>query len=302
MKPALDGRGRTKSDGPSIADAALTTAELGYPVLPTRGKVPLTQHGLRDATLDPDVICSWWRRWPLANLATVGTIDMFVIDFDVLRDDSRPLAERINETQAAADEMEERFPELAGAPRALTQGGGAHTFMRRSRHLPPLKAAPWPAGEVRRGDIRAQGSSYALVAPSRTATGRYSWVRPLVPIESLPEASDALVQYLVPPPLPPREAAPPLQPRSLGRYAAAALQGEYWRVASARVGERNNRLHVAAVKLGSLVGADLLDEEDVVDALMAAAAACGLPPGEAERTIRSGLKFGVAHPRELVRP
>jgi len=50
--------------------AALDYAALGWPVLPIapRGKIPLTAHGLKDASTDREVIGEWWSRWPTANV------------------------------------------------------------------------------------------------------------------------------------------------------------------------------------------------------------------------------------------
>ncbi len=104
------------------------------------------------------------------------------------------------------------------------------------------------------------------------------------------------------PPAPARAATRPLSIRSGQRgtrYVWAAVQGEHDAVAAAREGTRNDRLHKAAVKLGSLVGAGVLPEEDARDALTLAAEKCGLPAHEAQGTITSGLTYGIAHPREM---
>jgi len=56
-------------------------------------------------------------------------------------------------------------------------------------------------------------------------------------------------------------------------------------------------LNLSAYNLGQLVGDLLLPRWQVEDDLMAAAAACGLPEGEARRTIKSGLDAGIRNPR-----
>jgi hypothetical protein len=91
----------------------------------------------------------------------------------------------------------------------------------------------------------------------------------------------------------------------LQKYVWAAVQGEHDRVAALTGdGARNTTLHAAAVKLGSLVGAGMLAEEDARDALLAASApfehhAVPLTRREALRTIDSGLAYGKRHPRQL---
>ena len=87
----------------------------------------------------------------------------------------------------------------------------------------------------------------------------------------------------------------------LRRYVWRAVLGEHDRVASAPEGDRNHCLYLAAVNLGSLVGAGVLGEDDARDALLAGvnASAAPLPAWEAERTIASGLAFGRRYPRWL---
>jgi Bifunctional DNA primase/polymerase, N-terminal len=66
--------------------AALGYAEAGWPVFPVvwRGKEPLTAHGFKDASTDPAIVSSWWRRWPSANVAVAtGAPGPDVVDVDV---------------------------------------------------------------------------------------------------------------------------------------------------------------------------------------------------------------------------
>ena len=68
---------------------------------------------------------------------------------------------------------------------------------------------------------------------------------------------------------------------------------------------RNLRLFKAAANLGGFVGASLVPEPLIVDALEAAAGECGLIAEDGRRavaaTIASGLARGVANPREVRR-
>jgi hypothetical protein len=63
-------------------------------------------------------------------------------------------------------------------------------------------------------------------------------------------------------------------------------------------GSRNHRLNAAAFSLGQLVGAGMLDVNEVAGTLLGAAQAAGLSEIEAQRTIASGLTAGQRHPRE----
>jgi hypothetical protein len=76
-------------------DAALAYAGRGWPVFPRRAdKVPLTDHGIYDATIDPSQIREWWTRWAWASIGitTGGAIDVLDVDthggdgFATLRD------------------------------------------------------------------------------------------------------------------------------------------------------------------------------------------------------------------------
>ncbi len=50
-----------------------------------RCKVPLTSHGLKDATTDPIQIETWWRLWPEALIAVPAwpKIGAWVLDPDI---------------------------------------------------------------------------------------------------------------------------------------------------------------------------------------------------------------------------
>lgn len=82
-----------------------------------------------------------------------------------------------------------------------------------------------------------------------------------------------------------------------GAYVAAALRNEVDRVLTATEGARNRELNNAALALGHYVGAGRLERGVVEAELLHAALRCGLPDGEARRTIRSGLEKGISEPK-----
>jgi hypothetical protein len=88
--------------------------------------------------------------------------------------------------------------------------------------------------------------------------------------------------------------------RSAG-YVAAAVAGEIAHVQAARSGARNQTLFCAALALGQLVGAGLVDETTVRDVLLAACVdhvgVDGFTAAEANTTIASGLARGKTQPR-----
>ena len=72
------------------------------------------------------------------------------------------------------------------------------------------------------------------------------------------------------------------------RYGLAALRSEAEALALSPEGQRNHQLNVAVFKLTGLVDAGSLSEEEVTDALTAAARTAGLEEAEITATLRSG--------------
>ena len=104
-------------------DAALEYAKEGWPVLPLRGKIPLTKHGVKDATRDVTQITEWWRRWPDANigLATGEASGWLVLDVDIKK------GKRGDESLCA---LEEEHGPLPKTRHSVTASGGSHYVFR----------------------------------------------------------------------------------------------------------------------------------------------------------------------------
>jgi hypothetical protein len=58
-------------------------------------------------------------------------------------------------------------------------------------------------------------------------------------------------------------------------------------------------LNVAAFKIATIITAGLLDPDEAAQALLAAAAQCGLSEDEAGSTIASGFRAGARLPRQV---
>jgi hypothetical protein len=280
------------SESPLLA-AALGYAAAGIPVLPLHtptssttcscrrectsiGKHPRLQHGLRDASTDPEQVRRWWTMWPQANVGLVTGVVMDVCDID-------------SENGLAA------LLELLGdgavtGPTVATGSGGWHVYLtptgmgNRVRLLPDV-------------DWRGTGG-YVVAPPSLHASGqRYRWSRQLdeAPMQPCPLALRRLVEgweaeqsrTMLTGPV--REAT---------RYAQAALAGEVDRVLAAQTGARNDTLNRSAFALGQLVGAGALERREAELQLTRAARQVGLGAVEAARTIHSGLTAGTRRPRQ----
>lgn len=162
---------------PSPRDAALGYATRAWPVLPLCwptadgrcgcgrghsdkevGKAPLTDHGAKGATLDPETIREWWRKWPKANVGvSLEPARLLVVDLD---------------SPAAKDEALTRG--LPPSPVVATSEGREHRWF----------ANPWPglASATKKGahrtiDVKVTG--YVVAPPSRHRSGSsYEWLIP----------------------------------------------------------------------------------------------------------------------------
>ena len=89
-------------------------------------------------------------------------------------------------------------------------------------------------------------------------------------------------------------------------YAQAALDGCADELAQAAPGERNDTLNKKAFRLGTMAARGWISPEEVSDALVAAADACGLNQDDGEeltrKTIQSGLDSGKKFPHPDLSP
>ena len=144
-------------------------------------------------------------------------------------------------------------------------------------------------------DTRAHGG--LVVAAGSTVNGRpYTVARDVLPAP-LP---GWLAGRLRPAPLPPQKPVEvPLLAGQGGSYLRAAITAELERVTSSPAHGHNIALYRAAVALGQLVAGGALSADDVTAWLAAAAQSVGQPPGEARRTVASGLRAGARRPRSV---
>lgn len=268
----------------TLGDAALGCAARGWPVFPVaaRGKAPLTRRGLYDASTDLATLRAWWAARPDANIGVRTGVAFDVLDVD---------------GDEGVDELEARCGggDVPPGPVVLTPGRGLHIYVAPTGKSNRVRFAPG-------FDWRGIGG-YVVVPPSIGANGvRYRWwpddqqrIEPcpgwLLAALNGPEPARGDSQPVTgaPRPFP--------APRGSSPYAAAALDAESERVASAVEGTRNDTLVRAAFSVGQLVGAGQLDPGHVASRLLGAALACGLNDREARRTITSGLEAGITHPR-----
>ena len=137
-------------------DGALSLAAFGLYAFPcrARGKEPLTEHGSKDATTDPDIIRAWWERLPDANIGIAcGPSGIVVIDID--SDDAVKVVKEMG---------------LPHGPHVRTSQGW-HVYTAAD----PVRPLASRVGILPGVDIRAQGG-YVIAPPSVHPSGkRYEW-------------------------------------------------------------------------------------------------------------------------------
>lgn len=147
---------------PRLLDAALIYTSWGWPVFPLkpRSKHPLTQHGFKDATTDPNVIRAWWKATPAANIGLPTGIRFDVLDVDTPRGIPAWLALKDSSAMPTAHGM------------AITANGGWHVLLLPSGGGNFASAK----GKVPGIDYRGVGG-YIVAAPSILDGGRrWSWL------------------------------------------------------------------------------------------------------------------------------
>ncbi len=153
----------------------------GDPNCTNQGKHPIgtmAPRGLKSATVDPEIIRKWWKKYPKANVAVRTGKDLWVLDLDGI-DGIRAFSEIAN-----------NHPDLPEVPMARTGGGGRHLFFSPD---PKVKNAAKIGGDPI--DTRGQGG-YIIVEPSDHASGNaYAWELPATKYDLEP-APPWLISYV----------------------------------------------------------------------------------------------------------
>jgi hypothetical protein len=166
-----------------MGDEALAYAKKSVPIFPCKPhrKEPLTAHGFKDSSTDPDRIRAWWSRWPNANIGmpTGKRSGLVVVDGDPRNGAYDTLAE-----------LHEEGYELPLTATIKTGGGGFHHYLR----CPEGVEIRNSAGKLGPGlDIRGEGG-YVILPPSVTE-GPYEVLHKRPPAET----PDWLIERLTAP-------------------------------------------------------------------------------------------------------
>lgn len=267
-----------------------------FPLAPSR-KVPAVDKDWENAaTTDHLTIARTWQQAPYNIGVATGPSGLLVVDLDLPKTHgdlppaewgSRGAANGADVLAMVAADHDTTMPVTYTV---TTPSGGQHLYFQQ----PAGQALGNSAGRIGwKIDTRGHGG-YVVGAGSLIGQRHYTNTGQL-PAPSLPDwITNALT---TPQPIDTAKPAPGPVQRHTDAYALAALTGELDKLLAATEGSRNDALNAAAFVLGTLVGADMLDEAVTRDELISAAGRIGLPRDEAERTITSGLTAGARNPR-----
>jgi hypothetical protein len=268
-------------------DAAMAYAARGWPVFPLKpkGKEPLTEHGLKDATTDAKVVDAWWRQFPAANIA-LRTGDAFdVLDLD------GPEAVEVFRAWCADHGVDPADLRVA----VSKTGKGWHYLFQpcgvgnRAR----LLGAPI--------DWRGTGG-YIVAPPSVHPSGAlYRWVvHSTAPLPPVPAPLREVLAPTVRVPLTPTLPRTVFDDSEHAAWFKAGYEAELDRVKQAQPGERNATLFSALCNVIELVNAGLA--ASAVDDLCEAGRIIGLSDAEVDQTALSAARKVGTTARELPPP
>jgi hypothetical protein len=144
----------------SKLDVALAYASWGWKVLPVvpNGKIPATEHGVHDATDNPDKIRSWFASNPRLNIGIAAGRASGIVVYDI---DPR------NGGIDSWDQWTTKNGQLADGITALTAGGGYHYL---AAYQDGIKSCKLLDGV----DLLADGR-YFVAYPSEIEGRKYQW-------------------------------------------------------------------------------------------------------------------------------
>lgn len=266
----------------------------GLPVFPLtpRDKRPATEHGVKDATLDPAKYGSLWDSGCNLGVAC-GRIDVVDCDSEgcLIAFASKVSGQTLTDKIRAADVLEHYLGPV------VWTGKGGHVYVRHhAGRKNEARIIHLGDGWV---DYRTAGG-YVVAPPSIHPSGaKYHFhTRYFAPLAEAPEwiwnereKTTSASQTVSAPTL-------PLVPsgETPERYFGVAMDANISRLASTPVGSRNHALNTAAFNIGQLVSTPE-QEEVAMSRLHDVARAIGLGEHETVSTIRSGMTSGMASPK-----
>lgn len=296
-------------------------AERDWRLFPVRpgSKIPAIADWTTRASSDPDRLRRFFRAHPQFNAGIAcGPSGLLVIDCDLgqvdggqpdIGDPGRP---------GGWDVLQQHAARHGGIPATFTvatpSGGrhlyfaaGGHGLGNTSRTLGPLLDTRGEGGQVLAPGSRLPGGVYQVIDSCEPARLPEWLADRLATVAPAPAAAPVAAGESVMVTAAGLVTAGPggnVAGRRQAGWVAAAVGAELARVQRAGRGGHNAAVFTAANALGQLVGAGVLDREQVEGALVAAAAhittgPCDCTAHGIAASIRSGLDRGARNPRRL---
>jgi hypothetical protein len=275
----------------TLLEAAIDLAARGFSVFPLlpRSKAPACKRGYKDGTTNPATIRRWWIAQPEFNIGVATGLISRAWIFDV---DGATGALTLRDLEAKNENLPATLISITSS--------GPHFWYR------PTGEIQSSAGRVGEGlDVRGDGG-YVVAPPSVHPDGPiYRWGNDL-PIAIAPDWLVALTRKrstISERAIATMRAALPHCAAQPGAYGRAALEYEITALAGTPNGQRNHALNRAAFSLFQLVAGGELNEAEVLNRLIEASFSNGLMsdpndgPASVRRTIASGRRAGLLHPR-----
>uniref|UniRef100_A0A6M3KTW3 Putative bifunctional DNA primase/polymerase n=2 Tax=viral metagenome TaxID=1070528 RepID=A0A6M3KTW3_9ZZZZ len=155
----------------TMLDAALVYADLGWHVFPCgfKKKTPITQHGVKDATINKKQITEWWTENPDANIAVACGVASGICVIDIDKNDKIDGWQTVEKLVQAGHILPETIAQV-------TPSGGMHLIYQYDKGVKNENSKRFPGI-----DIRTNGY-YILLAPSIHPNGSaYQWKENLNP-------------------------------------------------------------------------------------------------------------------------
>lgn len=290
---AIDQSGCTETEENPMLTAALGYAAQGISIFPclSSGKLakkPLTDHGFKEASCEPEQIKFWWQKYPTALIGAPTGYPMgaFVLDIDVKNG---------VDGYATLATLESIHGSLPDSKRVKTASGGGHIYFK----CPQTKVKN-SAGKLGPGiDVRGDGG-YIILPPSNIAGMTYQLIND-TPIAEAPEWLLILMNTAKKHKKSVQKTPAVAKEAGTSAYGKGALKRECAEISNAVEGTRNDQLNRSSFNLGQLISGGELHESYAFAALEIAANTCGLPESESIKTITRGLADGKRSPRSKPR-
>lgn len=265
----------------NLLNNALNYASMaGWYVFPCKkDKSPYTKHGCKDASVDPDQIKKWWKKWPGASIgcACGPGSKIWILDIDL---------------PSGPDSLEKLILENEDLPitRVQKTGSGGMQYFFSWNGLNIKNTSNKIGNKI---DTRGAGG-YVILPPSpHPSGGTYEWIKKIHPIPFSPKwLSDLIVKRE-----PINHISHPMQGGN-SPYGLMALSQEIILLSGSGEGQRNDQLNKSGYALGQLVSGGELEAGHVENSLLGVAFSIGLEETEARKTFKSSFDSGMQTPRK----